>query len=121
MGKPVFFLNWIYTHVHIPKPWGVGIWWIWVWVQPPVPQGYLCWALCTRPFVYVALVILQPVTIRPVVTSPQPLLCAIARIGNWQPQLISEATTSNCSPILNGCGPVQLPVFLAVLDWTLIH
>jgi len=35
--------------------------------------------------------------------------------------LFWNLATGNCSPVAISCSPVQLPVFFAVLDWTLKH
>ena len=36
----------LFTHCQTHTPGvGLGFLWVGVWVQPPVPQGYPCWAL----------------------------------------------------------------------------
>ena len=54
-------------------------------------------------------------------TGPQPVFLISSKPGNWQLDLSQLIATGNCSPVAISCGPVQLPVFVPVANWTLKH
>ena len=53
------------------------------------------------------------------VTGPQK--DRLQPVHNWPFWFLTNWATGNCSPVVISCGPIQLPVFVPVANWTSKH